>query len=415
MDAREMRGMQIAATTRLRKGTEGWTVPSQTGVGTYLVQEDVPGAFGNTCTCPDYELRSQPCKHIIAVEIVRRREAPDGSVVTETMRVTYSQPWAAYNAAQTAEGDLFPQMLQGLCATLPNPPQGRGRPRLPISDMAFACVSRVYSGKSARRFDSEVREAMADGLTDSDPHFNSVLRYLRSEEMTEALRLMVELSALPLKAVEEDFAIDSTGFTTSRFERWYDHKWGKERSRHAWVKLHAMTGVRTNVVTAVEMSSGYSHDNNYFAPLVCTSYANGFNLREVSADKAYSSKRNHALVEKFGGTALIPFKGHIPALQGVMPTMTDTMTPWHRMQHLFAYNRDTFLSRYHKRSNVETTFSMIKAKFGDNVRSKSEAGQMNEVLCKVVAHNLCVLIASIHELGMETPTFGRAGLPAMAG
>jgi hypothetical protein len=40
--------------------------------------------------------------------------------------------------------------------------------------------------------------------------------------------------------------------------------------------------------------------------------------------------------------------------------------------------------------NVETTFSMIKAKFRDSIRSKSEVGQFNEVLCKVIAHNLCV-------------------------
>ena len=76
------------------------------------------------------------------------------------------------------------------------------------------------------------------------------------------------------------------------------------------------------------------------------------------------------------------------------------------MWHLFAYHRDTFLAHYHQRSNVETTFSMIKAKFGDSLRSKSDVGQINEVLCKVVCHNLCVLIASIHELGLDVPEFG---------
>ena len=31
-------------------------------------------------------------------------------------------------------------------------------------------------------------------------------------------------------------------------------------------------------------------------------------------------------------------------------------------------------------------------------------GQMNEVLCKVIAHNLCVLIACIHEIGLDVPS-----------
>jgi hypothetical protein len=46
----------------------------------------------------------------------------------------------------------------------------------------------------------------------------------------------------------------------------------------------------------------------------------------------------------------------------------------------------------HKRSNIETPFSMIKGKFGSSLRSKSDAGQINEALCKVLAHNICVLI-----------------------
>jgi len=37
MDAREMRGMEIAATAKLRRDTKGWVVPSQSGPGTYLV------------------------------------------------------------------------------------------------------------------------------------------------------------------------------------------------------------------------------------------------------------------------------------------------------------------------------------------------------------------------------------------
>jgi hypothetical protein len=89
-----------------------------------------------------------------------------------------------------------------------------------------------------------------------------------------------------------------------------------------------------------------------------------------------------------------------------------TAPAWQRMFHYFAYNQGTFLAHYHQRSNVETTFSMIKAKFGGSLFSKSFEGQVNEVLCKVICHNICCLISAIHELGLEMPQFGqRVSLP----
>jgi hypothetical protein len=47
---------------------------------------------------------------------------------------------------------------------------------------------------------------------------------------------------------------------------------------------------------------------------------------------------------------------------------------------------------------------MIKTKFGDSVMSKSEIGQVNEVLCKVLAHNIVVVGQSAIEFGID-PTF----------
>ena len=74
------------------------------------------------------------------------------------------------------------------------------------------------------------------------------------------------------------------------------------------------------------------------------------------------------------------------------------------MWHFYNFNREVFLQHYHKRSDAETVFSMIKMKFGGSVRSKSPVAQVNEVLCKVLCHNICVLIQSIYELALE-PTF----------
>ncbi len=76
------------------------------------------------------------------------------------------------------------------------------------------------------------------------------------------------------------------------------------------------------------------------------------------------------------------------------------------MRWLLRFLLPPFGPHYHKRSSVESAFSMIKAKFGSAVRSKSDQGQVNEVLAKVLWHNICALIQAMHELGIE-PGFGR--------
>ena len=130
----------------------------------------------------------------------------------------------------------------------------------------------------------------------------------------------------------------------------------------------------------------------YFTGLL-ESTARRFALGDVTADKAYLSHNNTAAVVAMGGTPFIPFKTN------TVPVTGDS--PWARMYHYFAFNREAFLAHYHQRSNVETTFSMVKGKFGDSVRSKSDRGQVNEVLCKMLAHNICVVIKAMETFGLQ--------------
>ena len=64
-------------------------------------------------------------------------------------------------------------------------------------------------------------------------------------------------------------------------------------------------------------------------------------------------------------------------------------------------NRPAFLEHYHQRSNAETTFYAIKQKFGDFVRSKLFPAQRNELLCKLIAYNLCNLVHCKMEFGVQ--------------
>src|SRR5262245_21378846 len=128
MDERQQKGLVIAATSNITKrGNETWIVPSQSLNGKYAV---TVSEEAKQCTCPDFELRQQPCKHVFAVEYVINRETvteskPDGTVTTTTtetrkVRLTYAQNWPAYNAAATTEKDEFCRLLKDLVANIPN-------------------------------------------------------------------------------------------------------------------------------------------------------------------------------------------------------------------------------------------------------------------------------------------------------
>lgn len=144
-----------------------------------------------------------------------------------------------------------------------------------------------------------------------------------------------------------------------------------------------------------------ANDTTYFIPLVERTAAH-FGLGEVSADKAYLSKKNLNAVESVGSMPFVPFKSN-----NLEPTEAGM---WARMYHLFMYEREAFMEHYHKRSNIEIAYSMIKGKFGSALRSKSDTGQTNKALCKVLAHNICVLIQAMHTFNIH-PIFSSESRP----
>jgi transposase len=350
---------------------------------------------------------------MIAVEVTARRERivttemkADGSTkttVTESVKVTrktYPQVWPAYNKAQTVEKSLFLYLLNQLCQGVGSPAQhGAGRRFLPMEDMTFAMAFKVYSTLSGRRFMTDLRDAHAKGYISQLPCYNSIFNYFESEMLTPYLQMLIEESSLPLAAIERDFAVDSSGLSTCRFEQWVNAKYGPNpqlMEKREWLKVHLMCGVKTNIVTSVEITSRHQGDSPMFKPLVERT-AENFVMNQVSADKAYLSEANLKLIAENTATPYIPFKAN-SVVQSKGRKSSDL---WRRMYHFFAYNNERFMQNYHKRSNVETTFMMIKSKFGDSLRSKTQRAQINEALCKVLCHNICCLIQSMHELHIK--------------
>jgi transposase len=408
IDTRQARGLAIARSQgKLVRAAVGgkWVVPSQSAnSGGYVVD-----VAERTCSCPDHETRAVKCKHMWAVEFVQKETVrqtvtnKDGSQtvteVTREKRVTYAQHWPSYNAAQCEEKERVELLLQALCAGVEQPQYaGNGRPSLPYGDVIYGAVMKVYTTFSGRRATTDLRSCERKGLMKAAPSYNTIFRYLAKPELTPILKGLIEESAAPLAAIETDFAADGTGFSTCTYRRWFDAKYGKEMSEQRWIKLHAMVGTMTNVIVAAEMTESYENDCPQFKGLVETT-AKRFTMKEVSADKAYLDKKHFDLVAEKGGTLYVPFK----------PNSRPGKGQWAKLWHLYSFHREEFLGHYHKRSNVESTFSAVKRKLGPSLRSKVVTAQFNEALCKVLGFNLTMLVHSIHELGID-PKFWQPSL-----
>jgi transposase len=358
-----------------------------------------------TCTCPDHIEGGFTCKHYYAAAIVHQRDVlPDGTVIetksiTLTEKKVYRQDWPAYNLAQATEKRRVRVLLQDLCRNLPERerPQGHPGPKPHrVADAAFAMAYKVYCGLSSRRFSTDLLEAHEKGFVSRPIPGAKVTAFFEDAHFTPILKGLIGHSARPLRAVERDFAIDSTGFASTRYERWYDHKYGVTRLKCVWVKAHIASGVKTNTAAAVRILDKDAADCPQLVPLARETRRH-FEIGEVSADAAYGSLENFEEVAGMGGTLFAAFKSNTTGGVGGM---------FEKAFHFFQFNREEYMARYHKRSNVESTISAVKRKFGDAVVSKTDVAMVNEVLCKLLCHNLTCLIQEQETLGV-VPVFWR--------
>jgi transposase len=397
--AREVRAIEMLdANVRVGEtSTPGeFVVPSQSGAGFYRVTGiGIPGGF-EACQCPDFNDRLAPCKHILLVRLWIA--GPCSTPPTEQTRNPVHKPRVRppfYSEAQQQEGRLFPILLRELAAGVSEPerdPHRAGRPSIPMRDQAFCAIQKVYSGFSARRSESGRQSAASEGRIEAVPYWDVVSKFLCRPESTRILEDLLARSALPLRSIEVRCAIDSTGFRTTRFHHYREEKYNPTR-KNVWLKAHALVGIRTHAVLAVDISEGTAGDSPRFAALLERAMKAGFQLKEVLADRAYNSRKNFDVAEDLGLTALIPFKSNQTGQSKGSPA-------YHKMFLFFTYHRDKFDEHYRDRANVEVTFGAIKQKIGETIMSRNFNAQVNELLCKLIAHNITMLVQAMYGLGV---------------
>lgn len=303
----------------------------------------------------------------------------------------HSRNWHLYNLAQTNEKRFFYHLLYELCCIILEPHHGNGRPPCQVKDLIFCLGLKLYCNSSGRRISSDLVHAQGIGYIKKAPHFNTLNDFLRCPETYALLQKLLRISAMPLRYLEDDFSIDSSGFGAYTYERWVRIRFSEKykEKRRNYLKGHVCIGTRTNIICDCEITDGHEADINQMPVLLKRTAAN-FKIQEVSADKAYSSKRMHQLIEALGAIPYIPFK---------YTANPDERSPsiWRQMYGYFTNHKEEFLKHYHKRSNVETVFAMVKTKFGEFLKGKTLVSQKNELVMKFICHNLACLVHEIFE------------------
>ena len=181
-------------------------------------------------------------------------------------------------------------------------------------------------------------------------------------------------------------AADSSGFETthaSRYYVWRASRCGKP-SKHftyrRFPKLGVICDTANHAILSALPTRGPSPDVNELDRLL-RRRARYPTLVRLAADAGYDSESNHRLLrENYGIRSIIPAEQGRPSSSGALPAG--------RYRRLMRQRFDP--AAYHRRSQVETSISMLKRNLGSWVRGQSYWSQCRELLLMVITHNVMI-------------------------
>ena len=221
------------------------------------------------------------------------------------------------------------------------------------------------------------------------PCFKTLSNYRVNNSLQIILDKLIEESSKPLSVIEHDFATDATGIKTKLFSSWYSIRCKKEIKKRDHLTVHITTGVKSNVVTALNVEIKSGNDNKILREHVDKTSEN-FKINEWSGDGLYWCKENCKRVNEVGAKPY--FKVHKN-----WAGRSRGGFHWKEMNLEFEKNKEDYEKHYHKRSNVESTNHSKKALHGDVVYSRLPSARINEETLRWVNHNINVLNRAKYE------------------
>jgi hypothetical protein len=423
-DFRSQRGLALARTQKdsikTLIGTK-YLVPSATSNGSRYV---VDIGKTETCSCLDWSKlgghdRPHRCKHLWAVIYVTKLADGSELIVSEKPpepKKTYQRHnrWKTINACRT----LIPHLAPHFCELLVDGlglrwrvPGENGRPGVPLRDVLLVALIRAVENLTAGEAVVQAARYWKLGLITLTqlPSYNTLLRVFAQPEHMVLLHRLLAGSALPLIGLEDTFAVDGTGFGSSVYDHHFRQKHGGEDGkrvptlRHRWLNAIIVFGVRTLAAVAAQVTDQHVGESPLMPELLRRVQANGGRVKEWLGDSAYLAWYNVLAVEEAGAT---PFYDWRDGVTG--KTRPETIG---RLYRRFNDDQDLYWEHYGKRSLAESGMNSIKTRFGHSLRSRVPHAQYAELMLRLVAHNIAMLITAVQEMNVD-PRYWAADLIA---
>lgn len=264
------------------------------------------------------------------------------------------------------------------------------------------CILRIFLKKTYNDYEIEMRTnpliSSLLGLKNL-PSKSTIHRGMKRLTMQLIFKINFALIEKHLKR-KLNIMLDSSGIRTDKRSTWFCLRIKKEISKRDCDKLHLAVCSDLLLILNWRITAWRKHDSPFFKVLLMPFKFLGI----VLADKGYLSRANFQLCMNKGGCAFIPFK------KGKKKGSTDS--PKSHPAWKFAFNlwkkcNDIYMSIYHRRSHIESVFSVIKKRFGDKVSCKSASMRRKEIALRLISYNLRILVHYQYSIENNLPLWVR--------